>query len=175
MVPLPKNLFRIKYPDNLPDQIYYAMGLITVNWSFVEQSINNCVKLFFYDCKGKPYAKPKEEIPLSLNSKRIFMRKCLHNVPLLIPFKEQILPITDRIKTLANERHDMIHGIIIEISDNNITFAKYDVKKIYKIHGIEYSITDFHSVGKKMLDLANDLSQFFYDLLHLLHKRQKQH
>lgn len=159
----PNNLFRINYPDNLPDQVYYAMGLITVNWSFVEQGINHCVKITFHEFKGK-YIAYKNEFPLSLKNKISFLRKSLQNINGLSSFKDRGLLLMDRTTKLSKERHNMAHGVIIDATNTSLIIAKYDAKELHKIKQINFSINDFHSVGKKMLDLANDLAQFWYSL-----------
>jgi len=156
------------YPENL-HELYCALGFVTSQWSSIEHTIDNCISLIFIVLNGIVIAK-KQQVPRSMNNKLTYLRNALTKLPELSLFKDYGLELIDRIDPISKERQDIIHGVVIDLNQIHFEFTKLDYTKDEHIDRFyKFTVEDINHSGKKMQDLANDLSVYSGRLLHHFH------
>ena len=98
-------------PDGLLESLYTAIGSVIVSWSFLETSLDACVMIIFEASGGKHI---EDRIPLALNRKTRFLRKCFNNIDSLAGFSVEGSDLLRRVEDLAETRHFVAHGYLSE-------------------------------------------------------------
>ena len=159
MANLPDDLFLIDPPDDLK-QLYCAIGKAIVTWSIVERFLDMCILIIYHS-----YAltlPDLKEIPHSLTNKTKFVKKALKDSNVLLPFSDEGRKLMNRINVLKNDRHNLSHGMLLDIYTDSFDIQKFEYKKhTYDDKKIPIKIKDCLHLGNKFLDLANELAYFF--------------
>ena len=143
------------------------IGVIVVNWNFVEYSLDTCVKVIYHDYGGKTILKKYEnQVPVSMTSKTELLEMCLRKKDNLISFKTQGLSLVKRSLALSKERNTIIHmRLKAKNPDGSFTFIKTDYKSIHEYRQVTYTLNQFCDFGKEIIYLGNDLVDFATRLL----------
>jgi hypothetical protein len=137
-----------------------CVGFVVLNWSLIEQQLDNWVNVCFHNCGGKPFAKGRG-VPVLLKAKSRFLRTCFRSLPLLEEFGDAAIALVERIGTASKRRHDLIHGAITELRPDSVTGA-FRFRRIGydgDIHTLtEYVVApdDFQSFAPILTDLVTD-------------------
>ncbi len=114
-------------PSDILPPIFFAVGELVLGWAFAEQNLDNMVTIFFHGAGAKTEA----ELPVALNRKMKYLRKCLRTVPALASFRANAEQLIDEAEKLSDTRHTVIHGAISEYNSQIqvITFVKLKAVK----------------------------------------------
>ena len=130
-----------------------AIGLIVLNWGIAEHMLDGCVKIVFDNYGGN---KVEEDLPRMLGRKTDFLRKCA-KLPQLAKFKQTTTDIIDKFDSLAEQRHNLIHGAITSLTPQNgrFEFRKFDIKKQQiTVHHSHLDHVSFDILVGEILDLG---------------------
>jgi hypothetical protein len=153
-------------PYNI-DIRFCAIGGILIQWGFVEEFINDCVLILYHKYGGKnsKYCK-KSGVPKTQFSRKLNFLIEIFESPALATHKNEGLSLISRAKELSKLRHEIIHGVIIELKPDTLTFSKHKYDKNDKIDNkpklsrSEYSLQDLNNFGNEVQKLAFDLGPF---------------
>ncbi len=163
MANIPDDLFLINPPDDLK-QLYCAIGRAIVAWSTLERILDMCV-LIIHGSYGLtlPYIK---EIPRSLTNKTDFIKKALKDSDALRPLSNDGIKLMNKINTLKNSRHNLSHGMLLNIYSTSFDIQKFNYKeRTFNDMKITIKLNDLLQLGNKFLGLADELAQFFRRLI----------
>jgi hypothetical protein len=147
------------------DDLYYAVGFITVHWAFVEKVMDDCITIIYHNYEGKTFF--TDPIPKTqLTNKIILLKKYFNKLPKLIKYKDIGLKLINTIKDLSSNRHWFIHGVIVKLEPEFLHFIKYQYgNEIHKIEYRGFQPTDLPVYGKKIQDLLLEFAPFVQDLV----------
>lgn len=137
-----------------------AIGFVVVNWALAEQSLDFTVDTIYNKCAGNTFEK---QLPRSFQRKVEFLRKAFRTSVALQVYAEEGNKLLDRMEPLAQQRHDLVHGVVVSIDSVNGKFPidKLDYKaQEYIMRRIEFDPTTFDDLTQKLLDLGGDLARF---------------
>lgn len=86
---------------------YEPLGLATVQWAAVEQTLDVLIHLIFTHHRGNEI---EAVVPVSLKRKIKYLRKAFRKIEALSQHKDAALPYFDRVIALSESRHDLVHG-----------------------------------------------------------------
>ena len=102
-----------------------AIGSITIVWAMVEMMFDNMVGILFHRFGGHP---SEPDLPRTSLSRKIrFARKCFNSNADLAPYRDEAIPLLDRMSELSDERHWCVHGAALDLhkEDAQFTQTKY--------------------------------------------------
>jgi hypothetical protein len=144
------------------DSEYYAlcaaMGFVVVNWSLAEHSLDGWVAIVYHDHGGKDLRK---SIPKPLSAKVEFLAQCFQERPSLSAFKDEALTLLPRVTSLADKRHDLVHGAINSLTskDGVFAFSKLDFEKQdIRVRQVHLDLRKFDDLAKEIIDLGTELA-----------------
>jgi hypothetical protein len=97
------------------------IGFLTMYWSPVERSIDQCVHLIYTQFDGKTILGKK---PKHLDMKLKFIMDGYNKIPALGNNQKNISELISITKPVSEKRHIFVHGVIEEWSNNQITISK---------------------------------------------------
>ena len=154
-----------KHPSNPEiegvNELCCAIGHVVVQWGFVEHNLNICLSIIWHTFGGNKIAK-KRKIDKFQRRQIDFLRDCFKTLYSLAPFKDEGIPLLDRIATLLNERDDIFHSTYAGLWEDSFkfyTFSFRDSQMIY-IRKLKRTIASILETRKKIQDLAADLGHF---------------
>jgi hypothetical protein len=77
-----------------------AIGFVVVNWSVIEQQVDNWVNVTFINCGGNALRK-NGDIPRSFKMKADYLKKCFKNLDVLKPFAIEGLNLLGRVSNIS--------------------------------------------------------------------------
>jgi len=161
MANIPDDLFLINPPDDLK-QLYCAIGKVIITWSVVERFLDMCV-LIIYHSYRLTLSFDVKEIPHSLTNKTKFVKKALKNSNALLPLRDEGVKLMKRINDLKDSRHNLTHGMLLNIYPNSFDIQKFNYKEsTFDDEKITIKLKDCLQLENKFLGLANDLAHFFW-------------
>jgi len=113
-------------PGSDPELLFKAVGFITVQWGFAEQSLDLMMASIFHSFDGYPLLKKR---PRYLESKVKLLKKCFTKFPELQQFVAESEELLKRFLAIRKKRNDLIHGAIANIGAKAgaFKFLKVDV------------------------------------------------
>jgi hypothetical protein len=135
-----------------------AVGLVVVNWSLLEHSIDLVISLIFNEFGGDAFIK---EVPKTrLNQKLSFLSTSFKKLPKLDEYKSQGMIFIDDIKKFSIDRHRIIHGVVIHATPDFFLYTKTNYDDVNELDLYKYTLTDLLDYGKKMQGLATNFDNF---------------
>ena len=112
-------------PGSDLESLFKAVGFITVQWGFAEQSLDLMMASIFHSFDGDPLLKKR---PRNLESKVKLLRECFTKFPELQQFVAESKGLLKRFLAIGKKRNDLIHGAIANISaeEGAFKFLKVD-------------------------------------------------
>lgn len=152
------------------DAKYTTIGVIVVNWAFVEDIINSATIYFYHQCGGNTIKAYQDEMPRTqFKRKTQFISDCFNKLPSFDKYRSDGLCKINRVNNLCDERDKIIHSVIIDLTDN-FKLIKYSYgpreKKlnIPKVGHLQYSLEDLLNLGKKIQEMVSEIGPFFLTL-----------
>ncbi len=141
-----------------------CIGFVVLHWALIEQQLDSWVNVCSNKCGGNHFLQGKG-VPQAMKRKITFLRRCLHGLPDLAPFREECAELLSRVLSAAEKRHDLIHGAITELRPNPITggFSFRRIGYAGDDHTFtEFAVTanDFQAFGPILTDLVTDTIAF---------------
>lgn len=94
-----------------------ALGAVAMNWAVIETALDFAVATSFHDLRNR---KMEPEIPTSLGRKIRFLRQALcHDT--LAPIRDDGKRLMKDLKARSDDRHGLVHGAVMGISDDGNT------------------------------------------------------
>lgn len=152
------------FPESL-EPLYSALGKVVYAWAYVEHLIDSCVSIVYHSYDGKPIAF-RQEIPRSLSNKINLLKKAFQTIDKLAKYQIEGLTLINRVSSLSDQRHNMIHSIFHTTSDHfSYTFSKYKYEKEgHTIREFAFTLDEYLQLGNKLLGLADELVSFAFSL-----------
>ena len=115
------------------DTIAKAVGLVVLQWSQAEQSLELLVALLWQALGGQDHAK---RIPKMLETKLKFVRECAAELPKLASHRQRIEELASTFESLSDTRHDLIHGAPASIAtvEGAFVFSRLEIRDGYHHH-----------------------------------------
>lgn len=109
------------------DLIARAVGLVVLQWSQAEQSLELLVASLWQSFSGKYFAK---SIPVLLKPKITFVRACVAGTPALKAIEPRVISLLAEFERLSGLRHDLVHGAPASIPtiDGHFVFVRLEVR-----------------------------------------------
>jgi hypothetical protein len=109
------------------DLIARAVGLVVLQWSQAEQSLELLVASLWQSFSGHHFAK---RIPVLLEPKIVFVRLCVAGTPALKSFERRVTSLLAEFERLSELRHDLVHGAPASIPtiDGHFVFLRLEVQ-----------------------------------------------
>ena len=133
-----------------------AVGHIIIEWSLIEQQLDHWASIAFKQCNGKKLRKD-QDIPRMFDRKKEFLKECFKTIPMLSPFKDEGLGLLKKIGDIAQKRHDVVHGALVDLAPNNriFQFRLLIAKKDYQQERIvDFNPEKFPKLETKLADLV---------------------
>ncbi len=137
-----------------------AIGFVVVNWALAEQSLDFTVETIYSKCAGNTIEK---QLPRSFQRKVKFLRKAFSTSVALHVYAKDGNKLLDRMEPLAQQRHDLVHGVVVSIESVNGRFPidKLDYKaQEHIMRRIEFDPKAYDSLVQELLNLGKDLTLF---------------
>jgi hypothetical protein len=147
------NMREPSVPEEVMPSLFANIGMIVMNWSFVENSLDAWTAIAYQNCNG---ASVERELPRMFDRKVRFLRKCFNRLPELAPWKDDALHYLDRARALSETRHYVVHGVLSDFDkdhDESFTFQKIDLDE----NRTQHVIGSLTIPGEKLIDAANEL------------------
>lgn len=143
--------------DELVRSRFVLIGMTAVLWAKMEGALDACNDLAF-EIGGNAF---EDKLPQALNRKLRFMRKCHNELPELSPLKAAADKLVERAHFLKKRRHDLIHGIALELPAGDIMeFLRLshgtEGLSIERITVTNEDLSSFAADAMDLFDLAED-------------------
>ena len=148
-------------------------GSVVLLWGLAEHALDFVVAIIYQQFGGACHSK---RLPKMLERKIIFLETCTNEIKELSPHKQNIDRILHKFKDLGTKRHDLIHGAISALSEENDTLvlSKFDFKKdIHELRSVHLSGQDFQVLKEDILRLAGETAHLSNAILHTLKELQQ--
>ena len=127
-----------------------GIGYVVLNWSMLENQLDNCVNVSFNNCGGAVFQSGRG-VPRSLKPKMAFLRKCFKTLPPLVEFRADALALLSRVSAASKRRHELMHGSLMDLKPDPVTGA-------FRFRHVGYD-GDFHTIREFTLT-PNDFQAF---------------
>ncbi|HEY8595999.1 MAG TPA: hypothetical protein VIL84_12220 [Devosiaceae bacterium] len=138
-------------PEIMP-HIITSVGMLVLNWSFVENTLDMWTAIAYRDVGGDEIEK---EIPKMFSRKVKYLRKCFRRLAPLAPHRKACLHFVERAKAISDIRHNIVHGTLSDYDPETemITFSILELNpdKTQHIAG------KAKIVGRDLIGFANEL------------------
>lgn len=137
-----------------------SIGFVVVNWALAEQSLDFMVETIYNKCAGNTLEK---QLPRAFQRKVEFLRKAFRTSVALQVYAEEGNKLLDRMVPLAQQRHDLVHGVVVSIESVN---GKFPIDKLdyqaqeHIMRRIEFAPNTFDNLTQELLNLGTDLTRF---------------
>ncbi len=158
----------VKCPyDSATEIICCTIGIMVIQWGYIEEFINQCVLLLYHTCKGKNTKTcQKSGMPRTQFSRKLEFLTEILEAPLLSKYRNEGLGLICRTELLSKYRDTIIHSAMIELKPDSFKLSKYQYDKNAKKINIpnldhsEYTLDDLSQFRKMFQALASDLAPF---------------
>lgn len=115
------------------------IGCLTIYWTPVERSIDQCVHLIHTHWGGDSICPKKPKI--SLVRKMEFLEKCHDKIPALKNNADHVKKLIEATEYVSEIRNVLVHGLIVSWTSNEIKIGKLkaDDKFIVEIYAIDFA------------------------------------
>jgi len=137
-----------------------AIGFVVVNWALAEQSLDFMVETIYNKCAGNTI---EEQLPHSFQRKVKFLRKAFRTRVALQIYAEDGNKLLNCMVPLAQQRHDLVHGVVVSIESVNGRFPidKLDYQaQEHIMRRIDFDPNAFDGLVQELLNLGRDLTRF---------------
>jgi len=120
-------MFKRTVPEELMPSLFSGVGMIVMNFAFVENALDAWTALAYHDFGG---SRIEKEMPRQFGRKVTFLRKCFSRLDGLKPFSQEALAIVNRARELSDTRHYVAHGVLAGFDaedDETFYFRKIDI------------------------------------------------
>lgn len=137
------------YNSREDEDFFGAIGRLAISWAHLEFGLDCMVEFLYYACDGKAV---EPEIPRALQRKITFLRAIFKTIPIGEEATQDYLSLLDRIQTAAQDRHDIIHGVVVEMVERS-----GEAKMVRPIRNKD-SVTkkEFKATTKSVMEAARD-------------------
>lgn len=135
-----------------------TIGFVVVQWGHCEQSLELLVNTLFLQYGGNKLPKRKR-MPKQLGEKIAFMRECARGLPALAPFRVELESLATSFESLAQKRHDLVHGALTDTTALNgvYSFIRLETHPdIHEVKEFQYDLKAFPSLAESLLSLGKD-------------------
>jgi len=134
-------------PEEVIEPIYLGVGHLVVSWSFVEIALDHWITLVYHNVDGK---KIEKQIPRNLTDKLQFLTRCFERIDALAPFSMECLPCLEKIETLSETRHFIVHGVLshFEPTSQELLFVKLELINKKTMH----KLSEFRITGPRLVE-----------------------
>lgn len=136
-------------------QLATAIGFVVIHWSQIERQIDNWVMVVFNHCGGEKLGKK----PIKFTDKRKYLIRCLQNLPLLAPFKEEGIRLLDDAFNISLKRNSFIHGTLNDTEAINGVFQFQRLVHSEKSHQVEnfsYALAEWPALEQSISTLLRE-------------------
>jgi hypothetical protein len=129
------------------------VGYVSIQWASIEQDLDYCVAASFHGCGG---ADIREDLPVSLEAKIDYLKKAYRRLPPLHGLVDEALPLLTDLKVFAQNRHDLVHGVIngIEHEGGVYTFLRTEYNRtIHSQRKVLVDVKAFPALAKELAGL----------------------
>lgn len=139
-------------PEEVMPSVFGCVGMIVLNWSFVENSLDAWTSISFHDHNGESV---ERQIPRQFGRKVSFLRKCFRRLPSLAVHADEVSAYLDRAVALANVRNYVVHGTLSDFdpADESFLFVKIDISEDKRQH----EFGELKILGTDLIAAANEL------------------
>ncbi len=102
------------YDSPQANEFFAALGRLTISWAHLELGLDSMIHVIHHGLGNRQY---ENETPRALSRKLKYLRKAFKRMPLPEETQAQLADWLDEIETASEARHDMIHGAVIEHSE----------------------------------------------------------
>jgi hypothetical protein len=137
-----------------------VIGFVVVNWALAEQSLDFTVETIYSKCAGNTLEK---QLPRSFQRKVKFLRKAFRTSAALQVYAKDGNKLLDRMEPIAQQRHDLVHGVVVSIESVNGRFPidKLDYKaQEHAMRHIEFDPENVDALFQALVDLGRHLTLF---------------
>ena len=143
-------------PADIIPHFYSSVGMIVVNWSFVENNLDAWSALVYHDHGGSSI---ERKLPKPISRKIKFLEKCFGALQTLTHVRDEAASYISRVKALSKIRNFVVHGVLSEFdpSDASFTFLRVDTdpeKKQHVLERLKILGTDLVHAGIELSELA---------------------
>ncbi len=145
-------------PGSDLESLFIAVGFIVIQWGQSEQALDLIVSTLSHAYHGKK----AKRLPVMLETKIAFVRKCIASTPEIEQSAEDIEALLQEFESLALVRNDLVHGAITSVtpSSRGFNFMKLDSDKEYNsARMVLLSRSDFPSLRRRLLQLAKEANR----------------
>jgi hypothetical protein len=90
-----------------------AIGRLTISWAHIEIGLDLLIGKVHHELRGHERIEPQK--PIALKRKLTYLRKAFRMVPELAAFADRFPPMADEIIDASQQRHDFIHGFVVQM------------------------------------------------------------
>lgn len=140
-------------PSDPQAPLYTAIGVIAVQWAYIEISIDMCIYIIYHKFNGKSIF---NRIPKTrFNEKCTKLKTAFNDLTMLNQYKSEGLFLIADAENYSEHRHRILHGSVIKAVPDIMHYTKIIYgKEFHKFDYYEYTLIDLLNYGKKFQDLA---------------------
>ena len=146
------------FPYDGDDELYSALGKLTISWAYAEFGLDWLIREIHEPLRAGA------KVPIALNRKLEYLRKAFGTVDRLATFRERFEKIADQIHDAAEERHDLIHGLIVSQASDRAVMVRLvpGIKqpKIFPVDSISILKAAVRADGIQAMSFAAEISKF---------------
>ncbi len=145
-----------------------VVGYVAIHWAVLEQALDFCVAITFHN-GGKQEV--REDIPVSLESKVDFLKKCYRRLSPLAPVKDSAIDILIAVNNFAQKRHDLIHGAVasLEAKDGKYTLLRtVYAKQMHATREVTLDLRNFPTLSGELVDLQTRAIRLVSDTMNAI-------
>lgn len=141
------------------DDLFRAIGELTVSWAYLEATIDVCVQEVYYN-QGGSYI--EAEMPRTALSRKLeFLEKCFNVAPLCDRFPG-MKDVLDRVSGGATIRNAIIHGVLLDLDGYLKTGTATAVSHVRrKGRSMRQTLKTDHNRIRQLAEFAVKLSAFY--------------
>lgn len=120
-------------PNEIREPLAMSVGLLVVNWAFVEAVLNAWCTLAYQAPGGGQITR---DLPRGFSRKVRFLKQCLRDLPPLAPFAEEARATLNELKRISKVRDFVVHGAITNYDEEGriLRFTKVDTTDEHTMH-----------------------------------------
>lgn len=138
------------------DTIAKAFGLVVINWSNAEQSLDMLIALLWQSFPTRTYSR---KIPMMLAPKLAFARQSFAKVEALKPFQQQAELLFAEFDRLSNLRNDLIHGAVASLApiDGHFVLIKFDIHDgFHQVREVRIPVMAYPQLTSDLVNLGRN-------------------
>lgn len=167
MTDLPETPFDHGVTAELIERLSGPVGMITLNWPFIEQSMAQITEATADPVAAEGVAVRREN---GIGERLKYLRRIFHEVAALKPYRPRSERIFAALAPLTELRHWCSHGRIskYDAAAETVTFVRINpdrTRSHHTIRHIEVRVAAFDEAARVTLALATDIGRLAHDLV----------